>query len=405
KNLEEILAFADKISKEREKLPFEIDGIVIKVDDISLHKKLGTTGKTPRFAVAYKFAPEQAETKIKDITVQVGRTGVLTPVAELEPVFLAGSTISRATLHNQDEINRKDIRIGDTVIIEKGGDVIPKVVEVDFRKRAPNVLAWHMPKKCPVCGFEAIHVPEEVAFRCINTKCPGRNLRKLIFFASKAALDIENMGAKVVEKLVEKGFVSKFSDIFTLNEEKLSQLEGFKEKSIKNLLQSIEKAKGCSLSRFIMGIGIKYVGEETADLLADYAKNLDHLMMISKEELLKLEGIGEKVADAILEYFKDPQNIEEIKLLLQHGVKPQEVKAKLTDHYFSGKVFVLTGSLKNYSRQEAANLIKDRGGKTSASVSSSTDYVLVGEDPGSKYDKAKELNIKILSEEEFAKML
>jgi DNA ligase (NAD+) len=405
KNVDEILEFAKKIEKERSNLSFEIDGIVIKVDDLTLHKKLGTTGKSPRYAVAYKFSPEQAETKIKDITVQVGRTGVLTPVAELEPTLLAGSTISRATLHNQDEIKRKDIRIGDVVIIEKGGDVIPKVVSVDFKKRDINSQEWHMPSACPICGSSTIHIPEEVAFRCPNPECFGRNLRKIIFFASKNAMDIEHMGSKVIEKLVEKGFISRISDIYTLNFEKLSQIEGFKEKSINNLLESIEKSKDCTLSKFIMGLGIKHIGEETADLLSEHFQSLDRLLSLSKEELLKLEGIGDKVADAILEYFKDSKNIEEINFLLKNGVLPRSIEKKILNPLFSEKVFVLTGSLKNYTRTEASRLIKERGGKTSSSVSSNTDYILAGEEPGSKYDKAKELNIKILSEEEFSKML
>ncbi|OGN64985.1 MAG: DNA ligase (NAD(+)) LigA, partial [Chlamydiae bacterium RIFCSPHIGHO2_12_FULL_49_9] len=238
-NLSEIMKFADKIQKQREKLPFEIDGIVIKVDDLKNHELLGYTGKTPRFAVAYKFAPEQAATKILDITVQVGRSGVLTPVAELDPVFLAGSTISRATLHNQDEIARKDIRIGDTVVIEKGGDVIPKVVKVDFKKRHSSSKPWHMPKHCPVCGTAVVHHEGEVAVRCPSARCSAQKLRRIVYFASKHAMDIEHLGEKVAEQLVEKGLVSRVSDIYTLDENALSKLEGFKEKSIINLLKSI----------------------------------------------------------------------------------------------------------------------------------------------------------------------
>lgn len=405
-SLEEIMQFAEKIHKMREKLPFEIDGIVVKVDELKFHQMLGATGKTPRFAVAYKFAPEQAWTRINDITVQVGRTGVLTPVAELEPVFLAGSTISRATLHNQEEIARKDIRIGDFALIEKGGDVIPKVVQVDFEKRPHSSKIWHMPKTCPACHGATIHKEGEVAVRCSNLKCTAQRMRRIQYFASKQALDIEHMGEKVVLQLVEKNLVSRPSDIYLLTAEDLALLDGFKEKSIQNLLKSIEDSKKCSLSRFIMALGIKYVGTETADLLASHAHDLSHLLRLTEEELLSIEGIGEKTAKAIAEYFQDADHLEEIHLLLSNGVTPQSTKKQIiSNHPFSGKTFVLTGSLSHFTRDEAASLIKERGGKVSGSVSKNTDYVLVGEDPGSKYDKAKELKIEILSEAEFQKMV
>jgi len=364
------------------------------------------TGKSPRGSVAYKFAPEQAFTQIKDITLQVGRTGVLTPVAELEPVRLAGSTISRATLHNQDEIKRKDIRIGDWVLIEKGGDVIPKVVSVDLKKRKKDASIWKMPTKCPVCGSEVVKREEEVAVRCTNPKCSARKLRKIAFFASKSAMDIENMGKKVVEQLVLRGFVSRISDIYTLDENILSQMEGFKEKSISNLLKSIEASKQCSLSRFIMGLEIPYVGSETADLLADNYGTIDSVIKANEEDLLDIEGIGEKASHAIVSFFQSEDNKEEIKRLLSHGVNPKPPLKKKTFHSeFDKKVFVLTGSLQQFTRDEASRLIKERGGKVTSSVSKKTDFVLVGEDPGSKYKKAKVLNIKILSEEEFKKML
>jgi DNA ligase (NAD+) len=404
-DLKGIMKFAEKIHKERPHLPFEIDGIVVKVNDLPSHEILGATGKTPRYAVAYKFAPEQAHTRILDIVVQVGRSGVLTPVAELEPVFLAGSTISRATLHNQDEVARKDIRVGDSVVIEKGGDVIPKVVSVDLKKRPRESKTWHMPKHCPICKTTVVHRQGEVAVRCPNPRCGGQRVRRIIYFASKHAMDIEHMGEKVVEQLVEKGLVSRISDIYLLSEKDLSKLDGFKEKSIQNLLGSIEASRNCPLSRFLMGLGIKYVGAETAELLAEEAGDLETLMHMTEEEFNDIEGIGDKSAKAIYEFFQDKDNREEIKLLLSHGVKPHKAKAKLSGHAFSNKTFVLTGALQHYTRDEAAALIKARGGKTSGSVSKNTDYVLVGDDPGSKYDKAKELGIKILSEEQFKKML
>lgn len=404
-DIEEIIRFADRIQNERLHLPFEIDGIVIKVNDLKAHEILGATGKVPRSAVAYKFAPEQAHTKIKEITVQVGRTGVLTPVAELEPVFLAGSTISRASLHNQDEIARKDIRIGDTVTIEKGGDVIPKVVSVDHQKRSSQSQVWHMPTHCPLCKTAVVHKKEEVAVRCPNPRCEGQKIQRIIYFASKHAMDIEHMGEKVVEQLVEKGLIHRPADIYQLNASQLSQLEGFKEKSIQNLLKSIDASRKCSLSRFIMGLQIKYVGAETAELLAHEARDLDHLVSMKEEELLAIEGIGEKTAHAIVEHFRDEENREEIVLLLKGGVEPQKLKQKRIDHDFLGKTFVLTGSLQNFSRDEATSQIKERGGYVTGSVSKNTDYVVVGDEPGSKYEKAKKLGVPILTEEEFQKLL
>ncbi len=405
KNLEEIMEFSEKIHKERAHLPFEIDGIVIKVNELKAHAILGATGKTPRFAVAYKFAPEQAATRVLDIAVQVGRSGVLTPVAELEPVFLAGSTISRATLHNADEVARKDIRIGDLVTIEKGGDVIPKVVEVDIKKRPAHSKPWHMPKHCPICKTAVLSEEGEVAIRCPNPKCMGQRVRRLIYFASKHAMDIEHMGEKVVEQLVDKGLVSRPSDIYLLDEKALMMLDGFKEKSIQNLLQSIDASRETTLSRFIMGLGVKYVGTETADLLAEECGDIDQLLKMKEDDFLKVEGIGEKTAHAVAEFFHDPDNREEIKRLLAHGVEPKAPKKKISGHPFSGKTFVLTGALAHYTRDEAATLIKERGGKVSGSVSKNTDYVLVGVEPGSKYDKAKELKITLLSEEQFRKMV
>jgi DNA ligase (NAD+) len=405
--LDEIWAFIEQVKDLRKDLPFEIDGVVIKLDDLKEQKRLGVTGKNPRYAIAYKFAAEQARTKIKAITVQVGRTGVLTPVAELEPVFVAGSTISRATLHNQDEIDRKDIRIGDTVCIEKGGDVIPKVVSVDLELRPADSKKWTMPDVCPSCGAKVVKVEGEVAVRCPNTEnCPGQNLKSIIHFVSKVAFDIEDMGVKVVEQLISKGFVQYPSDIFALTADVLYQLDGFKEKSVQNLLKSIALAKDISLPKFIMALSIKHVGAGTSELLAKKAGSVEGLMALNKEQLLEIEGIGEKVADSFVEYFQDEENIQEIARLLKNGVKPklQEV-ISFSGHAFEGKTFVLTGNLPNYSRDKASSLIKMRGGKVTGSVSKNTDFVLAGESAGSKLEKAESLGIKVLSEEEFEKML
>ena len=322
-SLDEIWAFTEKVKKLRSTLEYDIDGVVIKLNDLREQKRLGNTVKNPRWAIAYKFAAEQAITRIHAITVQVGRTGVLTPVAELEPVVCAGSTIARATLHNKDEIKRKDIRIGDTVIIEKGGDVIPKVVAVDLGKRQPSSHPWHMPVHCPSCGAGIVKIENEVAARCPNTKhCPEQQLRSLIYFISKPAMDIDNMGEKVAAHLMQKKFVQHPSDIFRLTAEQLYQLEGFKEKSVQNLLASIEKAKNVSLARFIMALGIKHIGTGTAELLANKSGTIEALMQMTAEDLMRIEGVGEKVANAVVEYFANEANRKEVAALLELGVRP-----------------------------------------------------------------------------------
>ncbi len=405
-DVDELLKFADKIEEKRHHLPFDIDGIVIKVDELKYHDQLGVTGKSPRWAVAYKFAPEQALTRIHEITVQIGRTGVLTPVAELEPVFVAGSTISRATLHNQEEVERKDFRVGDWVFIQKAGDVIPQVVSVDKKRRPHSTHPWKMPKTCPSCGTRVVESEDEVAVRCPNSHCPEQQMRRIIYFASKDAMDIEHLGEKVVEQLFMKKLIRNISDIYTLTEHDLAKLEGFKEKSIQNLLTSIDKSRHVTLSRFILALGIKHVGEGIAELLAEHTGDLEKLAQMDSEELKEIQGIGDKIAHSVVEYFRDPLHLKEIQSLIRLGVKPKAHKVvRRKDHVFSGRTFVLTGALQNYSRDEATKLIKERGGKVTGSVSQKTDFVLVGEDPGSKLDKARELKIKILSEEQFEKLL
>jgi len=400
-NLEEIWAFAEKVREARKTLPFDIDGIVVKLDSIRRQQELGNTNKNPRWAVAYKFAAEQAVTKILDITVQVGRTGILTPVAELEPTFLAGSTISRATLHNADEIQRKDIRIGDTVTIEKGGDVIPKVVSVHVNLRPKDSKRWHMPTECPNCGSSVIKTGIEVAFRCPNKHCSQQHLRRLIHFASKAGMDIDGLGIKVMEQLVEKSLVNEPSDIFKLTADQLAQLEGFKEKSIHNLLSSIEASKKVPLARFLMALGLPHVGKGTAELLAKHF-SIQDLFNITHEILEAVEGIGPTIAESIEQFFHDPHQKHEIEALLETGVQVERTaEQKIEGHLFSGKTFVLTGTLKNYTRSEASALITERGGKVSDSVSKKTDYLLAGEEAGSKLEKAQSLGVNIISEEEF----
>lgn len=405
-SLDEIFAFADRIEKERTSLPFEIDGIVIKVNRLDDQRLMGSTGKSPRWAAAYKFAPEQAETVIQDITVQVGRTGVLTPVAQLTPLSLAGSTISRATLHNEEEISRKDIRIGDAVLIEKGGDVIPKVVKVIESKRPKNSEPWQMPTHCPVCGSEVVRKKGEVAVRCPNqATCVGQNLRRISFFVSKHAMNIDDLGPEIVKKLVECGFVSRFSDIYRLTEKELAQIEGFKEKSIQNLLSSIEKSKDVHLARFIFAMGIPYVGEGIAHLLAERSNSIEILARMSQEELQQIDGVGGKVARALIDFFSDKKQLKEIEELAALGVRPKQAQKTQINHPFMGKTFVLTGSLETFTRLEAAHLIKERGGRVSGSVSKKTDFVLAGKDPGSKYNKARQLEIEVLDEESFKSIL
>ncbi len=407
RDIEEIWVFAEQVRAQRERLPYHIDGIVIKLDDFKEQRRLGTTGKNPRWAIAYKFAAEQALTRVLEITVQAGRTGVLTPVAELEPVFLAGSTISRATLHNEEEVQRKSIRVGDFVMIEKGGDVIPKIVGVDFSRRSSSSLPWNMPANCPSCGAPVVRIPGEVAVRCPNeSQCPEQRVRRLLYFAGKEAMDIEHMGEKVVFQLVQKGFVHEPSDFYTLTEKEVSQLSGFKKKSIDNLLTSIEKSKEVSLERFVMALGIKYVGTGTAELLAARAGSIEALSQMTVEEFRKIEGVGEKVASAVVEYFAKDFNRREIERLLSLGVRPQMRNVqKFADHSFQSKLFVLTGTLEHYTRVGASSLIKERGGRVADAVTKKTDFVLVGSDPGSKLEKAKQLGIRILKEEEFIALL
>lgn len=406
-NLEEIWAFAEEINRARRELPYQIDGIVVKVDNLADQKRLGSTGKSPRWAVAYKFAAERALTVIKNIVVQVGRTGRLTPVAELEPVLLAGSTISRATLHNEDEIKRKDIRVGDTVWIEKGGDVIPKVISVDVEKRLSDIEPWRMPSHCPICGASVEKIAGEVDYRCPNRDgCSDQQHGRLIHFVGKEAMDIEHIGQKTMELFMEKGLVAAPSDLYQLKRDDLLTLPGFKDKSVDNILQSIEQSKEVTLARFIMALGIKHIGANTAELLAEKAGDLASLASMTEEELQNIEGIGAVVAESIVNYFADKDNLQEIARLQSLGVTPKtQLKKVYHGHPFAGKTFVLTGTLEKYTRQSAAALIKERGGKVVGSVSKKTNYVLAGEEAGSKLDKARELGVAVIDERQFDQLL
>lgn len=405
-SIEEVIEFCKEWEDKRETLPYDIDGVVIKVNSIRQQEILGNVAKSPRWATAFKFEAKKAKTKLKAITLQVGRLGTITPVAELEPVFLAGTNIGRATLHNFEEIQRKDIRVGDTVIIEKGGDIIPKVVEVVLDERNSKCLPFEIPEKCPVCGTKLINPPGEVAYYCPNYDCPEQIKQRLVHFASRTAMDIEGLGEAVVDKFVDLGFLYSPADIYRLKDkrDKLIGLEGFGEKSIDNLLKAIEKSKEQPFERVLFALGIRHVGASVAKDLVAHFHSIDELMKATPEELQQIPEIGETISQSIVEYFNDERNRKLIDELKSFGLKFESEKKKISNK-LSGKTFVITGTLKSMTRSEAKELIEKLGGRTSDSVSSKTSYVVVGEDPGSKYEKAKKLKIPILSEEEFLKMV
>lgn len=404
--IEEVIEFCKEWEEKRETLPYDIDGVVVKVNSIRQQEILGNVAKSPRWATAFKFEAKKAKTKLKAITLQVGRLGTITPVAELEPVFLAGTTVSRATLHNFEEIQRKDIRVGDTVIIEKGGDIIPKVVEVVLDERSSKSQPFEIPEKCPVCGTKLINPPGEVAYYCPNYDCPEQVKQRLVHFASRTAMDIEGLGEAVVDKFVNLGFLYSPADIYRLknHREKLIQLEGFGEKSIDNLLNAIEKSKEQPFERVLFALGIRHVGASVAKDLATHFHSIDELMKASPEELQQIPEIGETISQSIVEYFKNERNLKLIEELKSFGLKFESEKKKASGK-LSGKTFVITGTLRSMTRNEAKALIEELGGRTTDSVSSKTSFVIVGEDPGSKYEKAKKLKIPILTEEEFLKLI
>jgi DNA ligase (NAD+) len=401
RNLEEVVKFHRSILEERGKLPFEIDGIVAVVDKIELQKKLGVVGKAPRWMIAYKFSPKEATTIVEDIKVQVGRTGVLTPVAILKPVEIGGTTVSRATLHNEDEIKRLNLKIGDTVIVGRAGDVIPDVKKVLPELRTGKEKEFHMPKNCPVCGKQVEREEEGVILKCVNKKCPSRQRRGLYYFASKASFDIEGLGPKSINLLLDQGLIQDSADIFDLKEGDLVLLERFGEKSAQNLIKSIQARKTISLSRFLIGLGILHIGERTVQDLSEYFGSLENLEKASFENLEKIENIGPKVGKSVYEWFRDKNNKKFLnKLLKQIKIEkyhPQTGKLK-------GKLFVITGSI-SMPREEAKMKIQELGGKTSESISKEVDYLVVGSEPGSKLAKAQKLGLKILSEKDFLKML
>ena len=402
RGIDEVLDYYHEMTEKRERLPYEIDGIVIKVDRFDLQAIVGEISRSPRWALAFKFQPKQESTKILDIIVQVGRTGALTPVAIMEPVRVGGVEVSRATLHNQDEIDRKDVRIGDTVIVQRAGDVIPEVVQAIESKRTGEEKRFEMPSKCPVCGAEVER--EETISRCIGLDCPAQLKGRIKHFASKRAMDIEGLGVKLIDQLVDKGLVKDVADLYYIEKEALIALERMAEKSAQNTIDAIEESKEKPLAKFLFGLGIRHAGEHISEVLARRYPRLEDFFHLSEEDLQQVEEVGPEVAASVVHFFKDKKNRESIERLKKAGVKviePQDTGKKR----FAGKVFVFTGSLQSYGRDEARDLVESLGGTTAPGVSKRVDFVVAGQDPGSKFDKAKELGIKILTEEEFKKMI
>ncbi len=407
KNINEVLNACRKLEEKRDSLEYEIDGAVIKVNSISQQKILGNIAKSPRWAVAFKFKAKQAFTIIKKITWQVGRTGAITPVAELDPVFLSGSTISRATLHNIDEIRRKDIREGDKVVIEKGGDVIPKVVAVVLSERKKNNKITTPPDKCPVCGTPIFKPENEVAYYCENTECPAQIKGRLEHFAARGAMDIEGLGESLIDLFVDKGFLHTYADIYDLKQKRdeLISIERLGEKSVDNLLIAIDESKKQPFSKVLFALGIRYVGAGAARKLTDYFNSIDSLIKASEKEISEVHEIGPSISSSIKKFFSNKENVNIISRLKEHGLNFKSGKKTELVSFFTDKTFVLTGTLLKFSREEASERIITLGGKVTSSVSKKTDFVLTGENAGSKLDKAKSLGIKILTEEEFLEYL
>ena len=403
-SMDEVIRFIEKAGEERDKLSFGIDGIVIKVDQLAYREELGSTAKAPRWAVAYKYPPEVKETRLLDITIQVGRTGVLTPNAVLEPVRLAGTTVSRATLHNRDFIKSKDIRIGDIVRVRKAGEIIPEVLEVVREKREGELPEFHMPETCPVCGAPVLEDPEEAAVRCTGAECPAQLARNITHFASRDAMDIEGLGPAIVHSLLRNGLIRSQADLYFLKKEDVAALEGMGDKSAENLLSQLEKSKENPLERVLYAFGIRHVGQKTAQVLARHFPTMEKLEAATVEELTAVRDIGGKTAISLHQWLHSQQGQHLIRRLEEAGVNFTQPQTQVGD-LFAGKTFVLTGTLRHFSRSQGQKLIESLGGKASSSVSKKTSYVLAGEEAGSKLEKALSLGVPVLSEEEFLQML
>lgn len=403
-NEKDVLNSINKIGEARGNLSFDIDGAVVKVDNLKQREEIGVTTKTPKWAVAYKYPPEKKETTINDIIIQVGRTGALTPIAVLEPVRVAGSLISKTTLHNEDFIKEKDIRIGDKVLIQKAGDVIPEVVEVLKDKRTGEEKIFEMPKVCPVCGSEAVREDDEAVVRCTGIECPAMLFRSLVHFCSRDAMNIDGMGPAIIEQLLDKNMISNIADIYSLTVEEFKSLDKIKDKSAQNLTKAIEESKKNPLDRLINSFGIRHIGTKTAKILTKKFNTIDMFSKASVDDFMKVSEIGEVMALSLVAFFANPQTGDLIKKLRAAGVNMESERIENIDDRFLGKTFVLTGTLSRFSRNEASELIEKFGGKTSSSVSKKTSFVLAGEEAGSKLTKAEELGVKIITEEEFIKM-
>ncbi len=393
-----------RIGEDRGNLTFDIDGAVVKVNSFAEREILGSTSKTPKWAAAYKFPAERKQTRLLDIALQVGRTGVVTPNAVLEPVRIAGSTVSRATLHNIDNIKAKDIRIGDTVIIQKAGDIIPEVVEVVLSKRPADARTFDMPSTCPVCSGELRREDGEAATRCTNSNCPAQQLRAIIHFVSKPAMDIDGLGAAVVEQLLSEGLIADCADLYSLKYEDVVNLDRFAKKSAENLISAIDKSKNMGLDRVLFGLGIRLIGSRAAQILAEHFESIDNLISATHEELSSIPEIGEKMAQGVIEYFAQDKSMDIIGRLREAGVK-LDYESQKESNILEGKTLVLTGTLPTLKRSEAKALIEANGGKVSGSVSKNTDFVVAGEEAGSKLDKAESLGITVITEDELLKML
>lgn len=404
-SIEQVIDYCEKWKEERHKLTYEVDGMVIKVDNFASREILGETQKSPRWAVAYKYPPMQATTKILDVIFSVGRTGVVTPVAKMTPVFLSGSTIAHSTLHNFDEIKRKDIRINDTVIIEKAGEVIPQVVKVVIEKRPKDSKPLVIPQRCTVCCAKLFRASDEVALRCINASCPAQIKGRLFHFASRSTMDIKGLGWVMVNTLVDTKLVKNFADLYYLTYDDLIKLEHMGEKSVNNLLSAINNSRAKPYSKVLYSFGIRHIGINAARLLVAEFPSIDKLQQASFEQISSIKGIGSTVAESIINFFKDKENLELIARLKKIGLNFSEQTAQRLNQKFIDKIFVLTGTLKNYTREQVSDLITNLGGNISSSVSKRTDYVLAGTEPGPKYDKAKSLGVKIITETDFDKMI
>ena len=405
KTIEEVKKAIKKIGKIRSSLSFGIDGAVVKIDDLNFREILGTTAKTPRWAVAYKYPPEQKETILKDIICQVGRTGVITPMAILDPVVVAGSKISKTTLHNEDFIKSKDLKIGDTVVIQKAGDVIPEIVKPVIEKRTGKEKEFKMPDRCPVCGAKAVREEGEAATYCTGIECPAKLLRNLIHFVSREAMNIDGLGEMIINELLDRKLISNIADIYSLKFEDVKSLKKDGKKFAQNLIDAINNSKNNDLYRLITAFGIRHVGSKASKVLARKYKSLDNLSKATVEELSKINDIGEVMANSIVEFFNQDQTKDLIEKLKQANINMNSLEEDNLDNRFEGKTFVLTGSLENFTRDEASDIIEKFGGKTSSSVSKKTDYVLAGEEAGSKLTKANSLGIKVISEKDFKEMI